>query len=209
MYIKSLIKYLKDSKLPGIIAHKEMSFTNRNFEKPQNAIPSAVSILLFKRNSQIYFPLIKRTEKNTHHKKQIALPGGRLDLNESIDTCAIREIYEELGIDKQYIKAIKHLTELYIPVSNHLVFPVICHSEILPKFILNEHEVEKIILCDIETLLNFEKQISKVKLTDNLIIEVPSFIYQDEIIWGATALILNEFRHILKEFSATNYFIID
>lgn len=199
MNIQELIEHLPKVELAGITAHKEMSFTDRNFESPLNAVPSAVTIILFEQNQKILFPLIKRTAKSRHHKQQIALPGGKLDKGESIEACAMREIEEEIGVNAQYIKIIRQLTKLYIPVSNHLVYPVIGYCTQAPTLKYNPDEVEKIILCETEDLLNFEKTSSRVKLTNDWFIEAPCFIYKDEIIWGATALILNEFRYLLKQ----------
>ncbi|GIV26812.1 MAG: coenzyme A pyrophosphatase [Bacteroidia bacterium] len=197
MNIKQVCQYLKSAELPGISAHKEMSFTNRNFEKPSNAIPSAVCILLYENNQQIFFPLIKRTANSLHHKGQIALPGGRLDPDEDIEHCAVRECEEEIGISRNTIIPIRRLTELYIPVSNHIVYPIICYTTQTPTFHFNPDEVEKILFCSIIELIRFKKQLTKVRLVDNLNIDAPAFIYQNEIIWGATALILNEFKQIL------------
>ena len=203
MSLRELIHYLSSCALPGISAHKAMSFTNRNFEKPSKAIPSAVSILLFEANHSIYFPLIKRSNNSVHHKNQIALPGGRLESNETIIQCAIREMYEEIGIPAHQIFPVRTLTELYIPVSNHLVHPIITYTTTVPNFIFSNQEVDKIIICGINDLLHFTKQYSKVKLTADITINAPSFVFKDEVIWGATVLILNEFKEILMRYYST------
>lgn len=200
MTFKEILNYLRQCDLPGIRSHKKMSFTNRNFEKPSNAIPSAVSILLFQENNSIYFPLIKRSNNSIHHKNQIALPGGKLEPNENIFQCAIRETNEEIGIPTHQIFPVRNLTELYIPVSNYIVYPIITYTTIVPNFIFSNQEVDKIIICSINDLLHFTKQYSKVKLSTNVTINAPSFIFKDEIIWGATALILNEFKEILMNY---------
>ena len=200
MTFKEILNYLRQCDLPGIQSHKKMSFTNRNFEKPSNAIPSAVSILLFQKNNSIYFPLIKRSNNSIHHKNQIALPGGKLEPNENIFQCAIRETNEEIGIPTHQIFPVRNLTELYIPVSNYIVYPIITYTTIVPNFIFSNQEVDKIIICSINDLLHFTKQYSKVKLNTNVTINAPSFIFKDEIIWGATALILNEFKEILMNY---------
>ncbi len=199
MILDNFFQYLKNSELPGISAHKEMSFTNRNFDKPSNAIPSAVCILLYENNQQIFFPLIKRTSTSLHHKGQMALPGGRLDPDETIEQCTIRECEEEIGVPKNNIIPIRRLTELYIPVSNHLVYPIICYTSHSPTFQYNPDEVERILICSVENLIHFDKQLVKVRLKDNFIIDAPAFSFQQEIIWGATALILNEFKHLLMK----------
>ncbi|GAB4206591.1 MAG: CoA pyrophosphatase [Bacteroidia bacterium] len=197
MNTSNFLNQIRDARLPGISAHKEMSFTNRNFDKPPNAVQSAVAILTFEQNNQLFFPLIKRPLHIKHHKGQIALPGGKLNENESIFDCVKRETEEEIAVPKQHIIIVKQLTELYIPVSNHLVFPIVCYSEQPPALSHTSDEVDKMIWCSIQDLLQFEKQTAKVKITDELWIDAPAFIYKNEIIWGATALILNEFKHLI------------
>jgi len=68
---------------------------------------------------------------------------------------------------------------------------------------VHNQEVDKIITCGINDLLHFTKQYSKVKLTADITINAPSFVFKDEVIWGATALILNEFKEILMRYYST------
>lgn len=199
MHINHFLNHIAQLELPGLAAHKEMSFTNRNFEKPISAVKSAVSIVLFEKDDELFFPLIKRSTIIKHHKGQIALPGGKLNENESILDAAMRETEEEIGLSKKYITPIRTLTELYIPVSNHLVYPVVCYSSEIPSFNYISNEVDKLFFCSIQDLIHLKRQMSKVRVTDNLIIEAPSFIYHNEIIWGATALILNEFKILISK----------
>lgn len=201
MQLEPLISHIRSVCLPGIVAHKEMSFTNRNFEKNPDAIKGAVAIVLFEHHQQIFFPLIKRTNLIRHHKGQIALPGGKIDEGENIMQCAIREANEEIGIPTQNIHFIRQLTELYIPVSNYLVYPVVCVCYGQIEFLSNPTEVEKVILCSVNDLIKFERQVFRVKINEATSINAPGFIYQEEVIWGATALILNELRHIILQWN--------
>ncbi len=196
-----LLTALGHASLPGQSAHKEMSFTDRIFDAPKNAIPSVVTILLLEKEHRIVFPLIKRTSSSSHHKSQIALPGGRLDINETKEDAALRELNEEIGALPNTIEVIQHLTPLYIPVSNHLVYPLIAFSKTYSNFKISPNEVEYIIELSITDLIALEKDTAKVLLTQNRTIDAPCFKYNNEIIWGATCLILNEFRIMLNSIS--------
>lgn len=197
---RSFIEYIKDCTLPGVMAHKEMSFSNRPFKKPVGAMLSAVSLILFEEKGEWMFPLIKRTESGSHHKGQIALPGGKLDEGEDISQCVVREAHEEMGIGIDAVQTIRVLTEVYIPVSNYLVYPVVCVLSENPKFAINKAEVEKVIICGVRDLLHFEKRHAYVQMTDGSWIKVPAFEYKGNIIWGATALMMNEFKHIVHRY---------
>lgn len=197
--LKNLITEIKEKPLPGKTAQMEMSFTNRNFEPSEHAVKSAVAIVLFENEKGIHFPLIKRSYAGKYHKGQIALPGGKLNNNEKIEECAARECEEEIGILKKQINPIKYLSSLYIPISNYIVYPVLYYTQDTPIMHYNTTEVEKIMICNINDLLNLKKTICKVPLKEQMMIDVPAFMFQNEIIWGATALILNEFKVLLEK----------
>ena len=71
------------------------------------------------------FFLTKRTNNVEHHKGQISLPGGMLEKGESHKEAAIRETFEELGVQSRDINIIGPLTPLYIPISNFKIFPLL------------------------------------------------------------------------------------
>ena len=52
-------------------------------------------------------------EKN--HPGQIALPGGSKDNNESLEETALREAFEEVGINQKMLNYWKKLTPLPVP----------------------------------------------------------------------------------------------
>jgi hypothetical protein len=83
-------------------------------------------------------------------------------------------------------------------VSNIIVTPVIGWMEKQPVFIRQEEEVVFIIEADIETLLN--PAIIKLKPFEirGEIIDIKYFDYKDNVIWGATAMILHELLTILR-----------
>jgi hypothetical protein len=67
-------------------------------------------------------------------------------------------------------------------------------------FIREEAEVSRIIKTSLTELLQLpiEKR-DKFVRTGNIKMEVSSFIIDDEVVWGATAMMLNEFRTLLLE----------
>jgi 8-oxo-dGTP pyrophosphatase MutT (NUDIX family) len=156
-------------------------------------------ILIYSLNNHYYIPLTKRHTYDGKHSGQISLPGGKLDeQDESLKHTALRELDEEIGIN-EHVEVIGNLTPIYIPVSNFYVEPYIgiySHSEI--NFSTNEREVNELIHLDLEVLKNDNIiQTEGIVHGDGYKLKTPYFEVEGNIIWGATAMILNEFKKLI------------
>lgn len=192
--------------LPGTEAQYKMANAERRinlarFKIPENPKKGAVLILLYESKGIIKFPLIVRPVYDGVHSGQISLPGGGVNENdENLEDTALRETEEETGVFKNKIEVVGRLSNLYIPPSNYLVTPVVGIYHVKPKFIPDKKEVARIVEMDVEkimdeTLIN-EK---KIKLSNGVSVLTPYFDLNGLIIWGATAMILSEFKTILYE----------
>lgn len=187
--------------LPGFAAQKIMSPSIRDHalktSDPTIAKDSSVLLLFYPKNGQLYLPFMKRTTGNTSHSGQISLPGGKYEESDENRTItAIRETNEELGVECKKIKILGFLTELYIPVSNFMVLPVLGYCEKRPDFKLSEFEVEEIIEMPVSQLFA-DENIGEYTIKKNGIdIIAPYFNAKGHKIWGATAMILSELREI-------------
>jgi len=189
--------------LPGFDAQKKMSPSIREHalkkSDPSIARDSSVLLLFYPKDGQLYLPFIKRTTGNTSHSGQISLPGGKYEESDSNRTVtAIRETNEELGVDCKKIKILGFLTELYIPVSNFMVLPVLGYCHKRPDFKLNQFEVEEIIEMPVQQLLS-KNNVSEFSFKKNeLTIQASYFDAKGHKVWGATAMILAELREIFS-----------
>ena len=150
------------------------------------------------------FTLTKRFGYKGIHSDEVCLPGGSLDETDgSLQETAERECFEEIGVSN--VKVIGQLSPIYIAVSNFLVTPFIAltHNEENPTFDPHPREVKSVINTGIDVLLDD----NNVKQTEMLLpfkkespkpFTVPYFNVGDEIVWGATAGILSEFKHLIK-----------
>lgn len=185
--------------LPGLVAQNKLAPEGRDlFKLDQNYMHAAVLLLLFPdEDENINISFIKRNIYNGHHSGQISFPGGKKESSDlTMEDTALRETQEEIGIDSNNIKLIGKLTQLHIPTSNFLVHPYIGITEQPPVFKLDPIEALYLIIYPIKDLLTIKvkhTQMSNQTHTFN----VPYFDVNNEIIWGATAMILNEFIEIL------------
>lgn len=191
--------------LPGVEAQFEMAHVKRekvlaNSDESKNYRPSAVLILLFPNElQQISVLLIERMTYNGHHSGQIAFPGGKVEPNDiDLQATALREFFEETGADETPT-VIGKLTPVYIPVSKFMVQPFVSYVEKKPNFLASAYEVNELIEWEINHLLN--PDIIKetiIEPTPGYKLKTPYFDVQGKVLWGATAMMLNELKWVLK-----------
>lgn len=192
--------------LPGSEAQYKMANPERRlnlgkYKIPDDARKSAVIILLYENEDDICFPLIIRQEYEGVHSGQVSFPGGSFDKNdESFQQTALREAQEEIGIFKNDVQILGSLSPLYIPPSNFLVHPFIGTLTYQPHLIPDEKEVAEIIQVNLEHLMDETRIKEKtIKLSNGMEIQTPYFNFHNKTVWGATAMILSEFKSLLFE----------
>ncbi len=197
-FIPNLSKLLKQP-LPGWTAQKHLMPEGRELETlGHNLHPAAVLISLYHQDGEWLFPLIRRTVDGFAHSGQIALPGGRRDGAESDIQTALREAHEEVNILPENVEVIGKTSVLPIPVSNHIVQPVVGYTQHKPDFIPEPKEVAEIFSVSIKSLCEREIQyeLRHFKKQDW---EIPFFEINGHKVWGATAMILSEFRTLVTK----------
>ena len=197
-----LIK-LKNKSLPGVQSHLELAPKNRiqllkKYKLNLETHDAAVALCFYPDiNNNVILPLILRNKYHGVHSNQISFPGGKkedddLDLIET----SKRETFEELGIKKENMNFRLKLTDIYIPPSNFLVKPYIFIIERTPLLNHNRYEVIKVIKPKLKSLINLNVHYGYINEKK---IESPFFFIENHIVWGATAMILNEFLSLFKQ----------
>lgn len=204
----NIISKLKEISLPGIEAQIEMSSSERikfikNYKSYEsNALKASVLICVYQNNDgDACFSLMQRPIDKGVHSGQICLPGGKKELyDESNWKTSIRETEEELGLKSHKMKFIKALSSIYIPPSNFMVYPYIASYDQTPDFKIDKREVKKVFDVSFDSLLNDSLK-TKINISNKYMKEfrVPAYNFNNNIVWGATAMILSEFKYLLKK----------
>lgn len=195
--------------LPGVEAQLKMAHVFRKsktltYQVPDNARKAGVLNLLYPKNGVWHTVLMKRVvfdPTKDKHSGQVSFPGGRYELSDkTMEVTALRESEEEIGINRENVQIIGKLTNLYIPVSNYLVYPYVAVAEERPEFIPNRREVAQLIEVPIHDLLeNEQPTLMDLPLHNGTVLkDVPYFDAQGHVVWGATAMMLSEFATLVK-----------
>lgn len=202
-FIKTLKRALTQP-LPGQQAHDEMLAThpqhiNLKAKTTSRTQHGSVLILFYPKEDQVYFPLMLRPDYNGVHGGQISLPGGKKEKQDKdYIATAVRETEEEIGVRSKDIIVLGRLSTLYVMASDIIVEPVVGYTTHTPQFNPNPYEVQAIIESSVPEFM--DDRIVKVKdmHVRGYDLEAPYFDIGGQVVWGATAMMLNELKHILR-----------
>ena len=197
---KNQLREALKGKLPAEEAHRLMLPEGRAlYPEPRETaiIQSSVLMLIFPDCGKINTCLIRRPSTMRNHGGQIAFPGGRFEPTDTdLKHTALRESFEEIGTDKDQIEIIGALSPIYIEVSNFKIYPFIGWCDTLPHFKTDNREVDELFKIPVENLFHPTTFQKKKVITIRGTFEAPGFYIEPLFIWGATAMVLSEFREI-------------
>lgn len=206
-YLEQFFPKIEKLDLPGKEAQALLApefrkaFLEQDLDFP-NARKAGVLILLYPaEDNMVNFALILRNTYRGVHSNQIAFPGGKVEENDStlIET-AIRETEEEIGVPATSIKVLRQLTELYIPPSNFMVYPTVGAIDYIPRFVKQHDEVKQVIEVRLEDFLkhtSIETHLISTSYAHQK--EVLAFKINGYVVWGATAMMLSEFKVMMEK----------
>ena len=191
-----LINYMK-SNLKQIFYSRQKLYL-----EDKNMLVSAVLIPLFQKDNDYHVLLTRRSNQVAHHKGQISFPGGKQSKRDSslLDT-ALRECWEEIGLEPKDVEILGELDDVITLTSGFIITPFVAIIPHPYEFTINPFEIDEIIYIPFSSLLeksNFKEEPliieDKYTITDY-------YIYNGNIIWGATARIL---KQLLDELNSSN-----
>lgn len=204
----SFIKNLRDRlsvALPGEMAQNIMaplhSESYRQLREDHKV--ACVVLLLHFDLDKPHLTFIQRANNHPHdkHRGQISFPGGKMDeIDDSLVSCALRELQEELGIDPDKVDILGQLTPLYVYVSNFLVYPFIGFIRQKPFYFPEEKEVSQVFDVPLDYFLKEEIIKNKnIEAHGRILKDTPCYDLNEHTLWGASAMILSEFLTLFRE----------
>ena len=197
--------------LPGLAAQLRMAPQPRvgwDPEHPPAGLRDAAALVLVYPIAGVPHVLLTvRGAALRKHTGQVALPGGSVDADESIETAALREASEEVGVAPASVRLLGRLTPLHIPISGYLLHPIVGLAETRPIFRRAESEVARILEVPVTVLRDPAVVKRRARMRDTgggrVRLDVPYFDIDGEEVWGATAMVLAEFLAIIERAPAT------
>jgi 8-oxo-dGTP pyrophosphatase MutT (NUDIX family) len=191
--------------LPGSLAHDPLRATatgklRPDFQHSQPPKPGSVLMLLYPVGKEILFPLTQRPEYTGAHGGQVSLPGGKAERGETVEETALREGQEEIGIRIEDVNVIGRLSEFFVIPSNIIVTPVVAYTQTRPVFSPDPVEVVRILEGSVDNLIhNDAVQVKEITAARVYTLMAPHFLIEEQVVWGATAMMLNELRMVVRE----------
>jgi 8-oxo-dGTP pyrophosphatase MutT (NUDIX family) len=142
-------------------------------------------------------PLTERPATLAHHGGQISLPGGAVDPGETSSEAALRELKEELGIDRE-VEVLGRLADCYVFASDFLITPWLAVADFAPTWRPHADEVQSVVEMPLDALLDDEAIGSLTIERGPLIFHAPCVRVGTARIWGATSVILSELADVLQ-----------
>ncbi len=174
------------------------SRTKKEYYEPSR-LRAAVLVPAFCKGNELHILFTKRSQEVMHHKGEISFPGGAFSREDGdLKETALRESWEEIGLKPQDVEIIGDLDTAETLTSNFVVKPYVGLIPYPYKFTTSRAEVDSIFLIPVTDLLNKDKCESGYWEKDGLD-DIYSYRYKGEVIWGATALILNQLLNIIRD----------
>lgn len=183
----------------------------------------SVLVPVVEKNGALYLLYEVRAKHMARQPGEICFPGGELEPGESMENCALRETWEEIGIPPEQIKIVNQLDTIftYSNFAMHCYLGIIEESA-LDGMKLNPDEVDEVFLLPLDWLMSNEPDVYWTKIIPRPPEDFPYFevtggepynwrygkapvpVYKEwdgKILWGLTARITKRFTDVIKEYN--------
>lgn len=128
---------------------------------------------------------VRRASTLRNHAGQVALPGGRIDPGDDgpVDA-ALREAWEEVGLERDTVDVLGQLPPVWVPKSNFDVTTVVVTWPGGELRAMDPGETESVHQCPVSMLTSASVRRTSLHPTG---FRGPAFVLPDVFIWGLTA----------------------
>jgi 8-oxo-dGTP pyrophosphatase MutT (NUDIX family) len=160
---------------------------------------AAVLVPLVASDDGLGILLCLRTADVWDHKSEVCFPGGSIEQRDDGPVeAALRELHEELGIDRSSVETLGLLDDVAINVSGYVITPVLGYLPVVPPLNPDPSEVERAFIVPLEYLL--QPDIEQTEITEIAGVAKPRYFYSFDAmrIWGATGRIVHALLDVLR-----------
>lgn len=156
---------------------------------PDRGRPSAVLVLLGEQDGRPDVLVAERAAGMRTHAGQVAFPGGASEEGDAGPAAtALREAYEEVGVEGSSVTVVAELPRIWIPVSDFLVTPVLAwwHAP-HPVYPRDPAEVARVARLPVPELVD---PVNRLQVRHHSGYIGPAFQVDGMLVWGFTAGVL-------------------
>jgi 8-oxo-dGTP pyrophosphatase MutT (NUDIX family) len=152
---------------------------------------AAVLVPLYVQGDALHAVFTKRREDLNRHAGEISFPGGRQDEpDEDLRFTALREAEEEIGLPTSDVELIGALPPVGTFVTNYKIHPFVGLIDAGKTWELQPTEVEVVLEFALRDLVEGHEM--KRLIRRGVPIKTPTYTVNGNMIWGATARIVQD-----------------
>jgi len=151
--------------------------------------PAAVLMALTERPGTPGILLLHRPSHMRAHPGQVAFPGGKIDDGETPVQAALREAWEELGIDQGRVRVVGH-SDVFRTGSGYEITPVLASVPHDIAIVPNPTEVAQWFEAPADFVLDPANHVERWAQWEGGMRPYYEIQWQDHRIWGVTAAII-------------------
>jgi 8-oxo-dGTP pyrophosphatase MutT (NUDIX family) len=173
----------------------------RSIDTAPPLLRAGVLIPLVRRGDGIELVFTRRTDTVLTHKGQISFPGGQREDSdvETVET-ALRESYEEIGLEPSRVTVLGELDDVFTAVSSFVITPVVGVVDGgIANLVLAPDEVKSLLVVPVAQLLDPDVHTTETRNVGEQQYRIHYYTVGDDVIWGATGRIVYQFLKAWEE----------
>lgn len=187
--MSAVFRRLSDLYARGFSTETPVLFSDYRIQPGDTFRPAAVLMALTEQVESPGFLLLHRPSNMRAHPGQIAFPGGKIDPGEGPVDAALREAWEELGIDRQQVRIVG-AADLYKSGSGYEITPILATVPHDLPIHPNPTEVAQWFVAPADFVLDPANQVERWGEWQGTRRAFYEIQWQEHRIWGVTAAIL-------------------
>jgi 8-oxo-dGTP pyrophosphatase MutT (NUDIX family) len=170
-------------------------------ERLPPARPAATLLAIYPDvRGDLVIPLTVRREELRSHAGEVSLPGGAVDAADADHrAAALREAWEEIGLDPASVRIVGTLDDVWIPVSNFELRPFVGTVASRPELVPHDAEVASIVELPLASLFDASVVGLEEFSSRGGTLRAGAYRYGGVRVWGATALTLGMLARVLGD----------